>query len=76
MDVDKAKNNLKKHIETIKEYGCDTTNHPKECNYCANTLLKDLKYPMEKVNKMFMADFLHLKYNRPEELLLEQDEEA
>lgn len=31
---------------------------------------------MEKINKMVLADFLHMKYNRPEELLLEQDEEA
>ena len=71
MDVVKAKRNLIKHKETIKEYGCDPTNHPTECNYCANTLLKDLNYPIEKVNKMFIADFLHMKYNRPEELLLE-----
>jgi hypothetical protein len=31
---------------------------------------------MEKVNQMFLADFLNMKYNRPEELLLEENKEA
>ncbi len=37
----------------------------KECNHCANILLKDIRFPMDKLNKMFMADFIHMKYNRP-----------
>jgi len=72
LDIDKAKKNLDLHRQKVKEYGPSTAEHPKECNFCSNTLLKDLKYPMEKVNKMFMAEYLHMKYNRPEELAIEE----
>jgi hypothetical protein len=32
-----------------------------------------MRFPMEKVNKLFMEEFLHMKYNRPEHLKLEDD---
>ena len=32
-----------------------------------------MRFPIEKLNALFMAEFLHLKYNRPEHLILEDD---
>ena len=53
-------------IDKINSNKC----HKKEghpCHFCENTMLKDMKVPIEKVNKLFLADFLNLKYNRIED---------
>ena len=41
----------------------------KPCNFCSHTKLSDLKFPIEKINKLFMNEFLEYLYNRPEELV-------
>ena len=52
---------VKKHMESGHT---DCSN--RECNFCSNTFLKDLRYPTEKVNRLFIKDFMHMKHNRPE----------
>lgn len=45
------------------------------CNVCSHTKLEDIRYPMEKVNRLFMEDFLKYKYDRPLVLVDEEPEE-
>eukprot|EP00347_Sterkiella_histriomuscorum_P008380 403345319 len=34
----------------------------KPCNFCENVLLKDLRFPQSKVDKLYMEEFLKMKY--------------
>jgi hypothetical protein len=55
IDSKMKKQHIKLAIERVKAGNHKT----KECNFCSNTVLKDLQYPMNKVNKLFMEEYLH-----------------
>jgi hypothetical protein len=38
-------------------------------------MLKDIKYPIEKMNKLMIEEFLKMKYNRVEEIEEEKNNE-
>ena len=67
------KEHIKLAVDKVKEHRHGEAK--KYCNFCTQTLLKDLRYPMEKVNRLFMADFLDMQYNRPQCLVDEDPEE-
>jgi len=62
-------------IKRIKQKASckDHETGPKPCEFCEKTSLLEMRFPIEKLNSLFMAEFLHLKYNRPEHLILEDD---
>ena len=50
-------------INEIKSHKHQSTEN-KPCHYCEHVQLKEIRYPIAKVNKLFMEEFLDMKYNR------------